>query len=237
MIPRRIIDTGTTPEGKPFELAHERGHYVLRVGGVVLMSSATRGSEMAMARAAATRLEGRSAPRVLVGGLGMGFTLRAALDAFEPAARITVAELLPQVVGYARGELAPLSNHAIDDPRVRTHIGDVRTPLAEGAWDAVLLDVDNGPDALTVASNAGLYGHAGCRSLATALTVGGVVVVWSGYEDAAFAGRLRHAGLECVVERVRAREGSGSEGGSGSGSARKKSKGAKHTLFIGVRRA
>jgi spermidine synthase len=221
MIPREVLDRTTTADGKPLELARERGHFILRVGGVPLMSSAVHGSEEAMAELAVATLAGVSAPRVLVGGLGMGFTLRAVLDHFGPAARITVAELLPEIVTYNRGVLAPLAGEPLSDPRVELFEGDVREPLARGGWDAVLLDVDNGPDALTADENRALYDDAGCAALARALAPGGVVVVWSAYESRDYERRLRRAGLRGRVEKVRAR-----------GAVKK---GARHTLFVAER--
>jgi spermidine synthase len=227
MIPREVIDRGTTPEGKPFELVRERGHLVLRIDGQVLMSSQVHGSEGEMARLAATLAEplpsarrpGEPARRVLIGGLGMGYTLRAALEAFEPDAAILVAELLPEVVAYGRGVLADLSGRALEDARVQVHLGDVREPLAQGPWSAVLLDVDNGPDALTVTDNRRLYDDEGCTRIARALAPGGVVVGWSASENRPYEQRLRRAGLRCTTHQVRARA--------------EVRKGSAHTLFVG----
>jgi spermidine synthase len=169
-----------------------------------------------MASLAAERINGRPRPRVLVGGLGMGFTLRAALDCFGPDARITVSEILTEIIDYNRGELGPLAGHPLDDPRAELHAGDVRQRLLPGAWDAILLDVDNGPDALTVPGNASLYTERGMWQLGGALAPGGVAVIWSAFESPAFVRRVRGAGLHVESHRARSRA---------SG------KGSRHTLF------
>jgi spermidine synthase len=215
---REVIDRTTTPDQQTLELAREAGQYVIRVAGVPLMSSATFGSEQAMAQVAVEALGRRAGTRVLVGGLGMGFTLRAVLDVFDARSSVTVAELLPAIVGYARGPLAHLANRPLDDPRVRLYEGDVRVPMSDGGWDAILLDVDNGPSAFTTASNASLYDSAGVRRMRAALTAGGVLVVWSVATNPAFEKRLRRAGLTCETRRVRAR-----------GDIRK---GSTHRLFV-----
>jgi spermidine synthase len=165
-------------------------------------------------------------PRVLIGGLGMGFTLRAALDILPPAARILVAELIPAVIEWNRGPLGALAQHPLDDPRVTIEEGDVaaiirssagrssagqssagRSPGSSnpGRFDAVLLDVDNGPIAMTAASNAGLYNRPGLAAARAALTPGGVLAIWSASEDRRFEQRLRDAGFSVQLERVRSR--------------------------------
>jgi spermidine synthase len=214
-----ILDQSLTPDGEPLELAIERGYFVLRVNSRVLMSSASYGSEQAMARIAAEKLgEHRHAPRVLVGGLGMGHTLRAVLDEFPATAAVSVAELLPDLVRYNRGVLGPLARHPLLDRRVTLFVGDVADSIAEGGWDAILLDVDNGPDAFVDGGNANLYSDDGCRRLAGALNPGGVAVVWSAYASRPYEASLRRAGLACTTRRVSARA-----------PARK---GGKHVLFI-----
>jgi spermidine synthase len=213
---REVLDRTETPDGRPLELARERGYFVLRVAGVPLMSSGAYGSEQRMAEIARERLPPRAAPRVLVGGLGMGFTLRAVLDTFGPRASVTVAELLPPVVAYNRGVLGHLAGHPLDDPRVELFSGDVRACLERGGWDAVLLDVDNGPDALTVPENGALYGDG--EFLARSLTPGGVLVVWSSFPSPAFLTRLRRAGLRSEELRVPKRAGARA--------------GGRHVLFV-----
>jgi spermidine synthase len=215
---REVTHRATTPDGQTLELAREAGHYVIRVAGVPLMSSATYGSEQAMARIAAERLGKRRAPKALVGGLGMGFTLRATLDVFAKDARVTVAELLPSVIEFSRGVLGPLANHPLTDRRVTLYEGDVRDLFQPNAWDVILLDVDNGPDAFTIAGNASLYGPAGLDRIRRSLTEGGVFVTWSAYQSPPFEARLRRSGFQTEALRVKAR-----------GEIRK---GANHTLYV-----
>lgn len=213
---REVLDRSTTPDGQLLELAREGGHYAIRVGNALLMSSAASGSEQQMAVIARKILGERRAPRILIGGLGMGYTLRAALEHFGRDARVTVAELLPALIRYARTHLAELAGHPLDDPRVELFEGDVREPIARGGWDAILLDVDNGPSALTAASNASLYSPAGTARLHRALRRDGVLIVWSVARDARYEARLRAGGFEHEIVRVRARAG----------------KGATHSLFV-----
>jgi len=219
--PREVIDRGKTPDGSPLELAIEHGHYIIRVGGAPLMSSQMHGSEKAMAAFAHEELGQHTAPRILVGGLGMGFTLRAALDAFGAGASVTVAELLPAIIDYNRGPLAHLAEQPLDDPRVSVYAGDVRQCLKRGGWDVILMDVDNGPDAFTTEDNRRLYSERGVKRLSGAVNPGGVLALWSAYPSARFADRIRRAGLRCRIKTVRARW--------------PLPKGPKHTLFIAKR--
>jgi len=219
--PREVIDRGTTPDGSPLELAIEHGHYIIRVGDVPLMSSHMHGSEKAMATFAREELGERDAPRVLVGGLGMGFTLRATLDEFGEGAAVTVSELLPKIIEYARGPLAHLADRPLEDARVTVHEGDVREALEQGDWDVILMDVDNGPDAFTTQDNDRLYSKRGVDRLTKALNPGGVLTVWSAYPSPRFAEHLRHTGMSCRIESVRGRW--------------PLKKGPKHTLFIATR--
>jgi spermidine synthase len=189
--------------------------------GRSLMSSRMHGSEQALA-AFAFRPMRAVEPQVLVGGLGMGFTLRATLDLLNADATVVVAELVPAVVAWNRGPLGPLAGHPLRDPRVRVETGDVAETLqsSPGRFDAVLLDVDNGPDAFTATANARLYRDQGLAAARDALTPGGVLAVWSAWEDRRFEQRLRYAGFVVEVERVRGRLRKG---------------GPKHTIFIGRR--
>lgn len=223
MKPREILATSATPDGEAVELVREAGRYVIRVAGVPLMSSARSGSEEAMAHVAREVLGERRGPRILVGGLGMGFTLRAVLDAFGSDARVVVAELLGAIVEHNRGVLGELASRPLDDPRVRLFEGDVRVPLETERFDAILMDVDNGPDAFTTRSNARLYDDRGAARLALALEPGGVLVVWSAYEDRGFEKRLRRAGLETETRRAYARSGA--------------KKGGRHVLFVATKPA
>ena len=158
-----------------------------------------------MARVAAEVLGAHPRPQVLVGGLGMGFTLRAALDAFGPGASVTVAELLPCIIGYSRGVLGHLAQHPLRDRRVRVFEGDVRTQSIENRWDVMLMDVDNGPDAFTTASNASLYTTRSVEQFRRALRPNGVLVAWSAYASPRFEAKLRSTGMRCEVRRVKAR--------------------------------
>ena len=195
--------------------------YVIHVNGDTLMSSRMHGSEEALATLACRHVRTAERPRVLVGGLGMGFTLRATLDLLPPGAIVTVAELVRAVVEWNRGPLAPLAGRPLDDPRVRVKAGeDVGFTLRgnPGKFDAILLDVDNGPAAFTELANHGLYTNAGVAAAYAALRVGGTLAVWSAWEDRKFEQRLRFHGFVPEVERVRARLKKG---------------GRWHTIFLG----
>jgi spermidine synthase len=176
------------------------------------------GSEQALATLA---LQRRQVPAacVLVGGLGMGFTLRATLDRLSEDAVVVVAELIPAVVEWNRGPLGTLATHPLRDARVRVEIGDVADTLqsSAGRFDAVLLDVDNGPDAFTATTNARLYNDQGLAAARAALKPSGVLAVWSAWEDRRFEQRLRYAGFVVEIERVRGRLKKG---------------GPKHTIFL-----
>lgn len=200
-----------------------RGHeFSIKLGVAELMTSRLFGSEEALATLAAQKLLGRPQPRILIGGLGMGFTLRAALVAFGPDARILVAELVPAVVDWARGPMTELFGACLDNSRVELEIADVSTLIrVPGArYDAILLDVDNGPEGMTQSANDGLYSTRGLRSARTALRPGGVLAVWSQGPDAAFARRFEKAGFAVEEERVRA---GGVHGGS------------RHVIWLGSR--
>ncbi len=186
--------------------------------GKSLMSSRMHGSEQALAAFALRRLQVPDA-RVLVGGLGMGFTLRATLDLLAGDATVVVAELVPAVVEWNRGALGTLAGHPLRDARVQVEIGDVADTLhaSPGGFDAVLLDVDNGPDAFTATTNARLYSDQGLAAARAALKPGGVLAVWSAWEDRRFEQRLRYAGFVVDIERVRGRLKKG---------------GPKHTIFL-----
>jgi spermidine synthase len=207
--PWETIDRTAAPDGAELVLARRGDEWVVRVAGRILMSSRVHGSEEALAAIALRGLEQRRA--VLVGGLGMGFTLRAALDRLPVEARVVVVELVPGLVAWNRGPLAGVAGRPLDDPRVRLQQGDVGARLAEarGAYDAILLDVDNGPSALAHAANAALYGDRGARACAGALRAGGALAVWSAGLDEPYRHRLERAGLEVSEELVPARGGAG----------------------------
>ncbi len=205
MKPFETLGSVTTRDGLDLVLSERDGVFQIRLDGRELMSSRAHGSEAALARLAQEAIRGVRAPRILVGGLGMGFTLRAALDAFPPSARLVVAEVFPEVVAWNRGPLAHLASRPLSDRRVRVLETDVATALEPGRYDAVLLDVDNGPAAFTLESNAGLYTVEGLRRIARSLTPGGVLALWSADVEPAFERRLRRAGLASRRERVPAR--------------------------------
>ena len=222
MKPWEILSDSVTAAGTRLTLWRRDRLYVIKVDGRDLMASDAHGSEEAMAALACHGLEREDQPRVLVGGLGMGFTLRAVLDALSPAARVTVAELSPELAAWNRGPLALLAGRPLDDPRVALSLGDVGELLraSRAAWHAVLLDVDNGPVALTP-GNETLYTVAGLEVARRALRPMGRLVVWSAFDDRGFTHRLRQAGFRPSVEHARSR---GKRGGR------------RHTLFLGVAR-
>jgi spermidine synthase len=210
MIPWEHLATAVMPDGGgELRLKRRGAEFSIMSGTIELMNSRLSGSEEALARLAAERIAGRKAPRILIGGLGMGFTLRAALAAFGPDARITVAELVPEVADWARGEMAGLFAGSLDDRRVRVEIADVATLInrAPAAWDAILLDVDNGPEGLTRKLNDRLYDHAGLAAARAALAAGGVLAVWSQGPDRGFTRRLRDGGFRVDEVTVRAHAG------------------------------
>ncbi len=172
-----------------------------------LMSSRMSGSEEALANLTIDRLAGRTALHLLIGGYGMGFTLRAALARLGPDARVTVAELVPEIIDWARGPMEELMAGCLDDPRVTLAMGDVADIIADGAgrYDAILLDVDNGPDGLVRDANDRLYSAHGLQVAKAALRPGGVLAVWSAGTDAAFTRRLHETGFAVDEVKVRAR--------------------------------
>jgi spermidine synthase len=187
-------------------LRQGHGGFDIRIDGQELMTSRGHHSEMEMARRAVAALPATASPAVLVGGLGFGFTLRAALDALPPTGSVVVAELVPELVGWIRGVLAPLALRPLDDPRVSVEIGDVAALIAASParFDVILLDVDNGPDWVTRAENESLYGPASLERMHRALRPGGILAVWSSEPSAAFIARLEAAGFRAGSETVRA---------------------------------
>ena len=219
-----LVGQTCTPDGSDMQLTVRDKEYVIHVNGKTLMSSRTHGSEEALATAGCGRLRAQERPHVLVGGLGMGFTLRAALDLLPPGAVVTVAELVPAVVEWNRGPLAPLARHPLSDGRVRIEVEDVGVALRArpDRFDAILLDVDNGPAAFTAPANHRLYGNAGVAAAYSALRIGGTLAVWSARENRKFEQRLRFHGFVAQVDRVRARLRKG---------------GARHVIFLGIKQA
>ena len=207
MKPLELLAETLTPDGTDLKLIRRDGEYIILANGKSLMSSRMHGSEEALAMLGCRRLRSLEQPCVLVGGLGMGFTLRATLDILPPDARVVIAELVPAVVEWNRGPLGPLAGHPLKDRRVRVVVGDVAVKLGSSPsqFDAVLLDVDNGPTAFTASGNAGLYDDRGLASARAALKAGGVLAVWSASDNRKFEQRLRYGGFAVEVERVRGR--------------------------------
>ncbi len=206
-----VLGRTRTPDGTELTLSRHPSEYAILADGHVLMSSRMHGSEEALATLGCARARTLERPRVLVGGLGMGFTLRAALDSLPSSAIVVVAELIPAVVEWNRGPLGELAGRPLDDPRVSVDARDVRVTLREGAgqFDAVLLDVDNGAVSLTTASNDRLYDRQGVALARAALRPGGVLAVWSAGGERLFERRLRADGFRVESKRVRARQKSG----------------------------
>jgi spermidine synthase len=210
VIPWVKLDTSSIPGGKEELRLMRRGdEFSIMLGHNGLMNSRLSGSEEALATLPCERIRQRRKAHILIGGLGMGFTLRAALSAVAPDASITVAELVPAVTAWARGPLAELHGTSLDDPRVTLYQGDVGQLIRSGrsAYDAILLDIDNGPAGLTRASNDSLYDAAGLGLAQVALRPGGVLAVWSAAPDRHFAKLLHRIGFAVDEFRVRAKAG------------------------------
>ena len=208
MKPRELIGTAVVPGGEELRLFRRGDDFMIVRDRNDLMNSRMSGSEEALAVLTCARLRKDAAPHLLIGGYGMGFTLRAALAVVAPAAHLTVAELVPEIISWARGPMAVLAAGCLDDPRVDLVERDVAAVIgaARDAYDAILLDVDNGPDGLVRAANDRLYSAAGLASAKAALKLHGILAVWSAGPDAAFGRRLNDAGflVEEVVVRARA---------------------------------
>jgi spermidine synthase len=213
MVPWTLIDTADVPDGGgELRLMRRGAEFSIMTGSTELMNSRLSGSEQALATLVCARLKDRPRAHLLIGGFGMGFTLRAALETLGPDARVTVAELVPAVVAWARGPMAHLSGDCLKDPRLTIREGDVGDLIdsAQAAYDAILLDVDNGPDGLSRKANDRLYDQAGLAGARRALRSGGILAVWSSAPDTGFTQRLRKTGY--AVEEVRVRATSGGRG-------------------------
>lgn len=213
MLPWTLLATATIPgDGEEMRLYRRGGEFSIRVSSYELMNSRVHGSEDALADLVADRLRDPASVRVLIGGLGMGFTLAAMLSRVGRRSNVVVAELLPEVVEWNRGVMAGINGAALEDPRVSVRVADVASLIIgeKNAWDAIVLDVDNGPAALTAKDNDRLYTAEGLRAAFTALRERGMLAIWSASEDAAFTRRLRRAGF--AVEEHQARGGHGGKG-------------------------
>lgn len=207
MIARELIDVARVPGGDELRLYRHDRDYMIMVGGNELMSSRVGGSEIALATQSCARIAAVAQPHILIGGYGMGFTLRAALGVLPDRAQVTVAELVPEILDWARGPMADLAAGCLDDPRVTVELADVGDVIKAGAgrFDAILLDVDNGPDGLVREANGQIYSARGLRAAMAALRPGGILAIWSAARDDAFVRRLRSAGFSVDEVSVRAR--------------------------------
>jgi spermidine synthase len=207
MQPRELIGSAKVPGGAELTLYRRGRDFMIVLDRNELMSSRMSGSEEALANMTCARLGTRTGLHLLIGGYGMGFTLRAALAALDGTAHITVAELVPEIIDWARGPMAELAAGCLDDPRVNLVQADVADVIAgaRNRFDAILLDVDNGPDGLVRQANDRLYSVDGLSASVAALKSGGVLAIWSAGPDAAFARRLSRTGLVIDEVRVRAR--------------------------------
>jgi spermidine synthase len=206
------LDTAKVPDnGGELRLMQRGTEFSIMAGPTELMNSRQSGSEEALATLVCERLRGRAGVRMLIGGYGMGFTLRAALKHLGADAQVTVAELVPAVIAWARGPMAHIAEGCLTDPRVTIHQGDVARAIAgtPARFDAILLDVDNGPEGLSRAANDQLYNETGLAAARRALTPKGILAVWSSSPDRRFAQRLRGAGFLVDEIGVRARAGKG----------------------------
>lgn len=224
MKPWEVLGETRTPDGTAMALTRRDREFVILANGKSLMSSLMHGSEEALAALACPKLRSVTEPNVLIGGLGMGFTVRAALDLLPADARLSVAELVPAVVEWNRGPLGPLAGYPLKDRRVDVFVGDVADVLSASRdrFDAVLLDVDNGPAPFTASANVGLYSDRGLAAARAALKDDGVLAIWSAWDDRKFIQRLRYGKFDVDVEHVRGRLKKG---------------GPHHTIFLARKRA
>lgn len=210
MIPWVHLGTAVVPgDGGELRLMQRGTEFSIMSGAIELMSSRLSGSEKALATLPCERLKDRPRPHFLIGGFGMGFTLRAALENLGPSAQVTVGELVPEIIDWARGPMAHMSGECLKDPRVTIALGDVGDLIRAGreSYDAILLDVDNGPEGLSRAENDRLYSDSGLAAARRALRPGGILAVWSSARDERFTKRLRKAGYDAEEVGVRATGG------------------------------
>lgn len=206
MIPWVKLGSAKVPDGAgELRLMRRGDEFAVMLGQIALMNSRRTRSEEALAKIGCKAIRDRPAAAVLIGGLGMGFTLRAALAELAADARVTVAELVPEIVAWSRGPMAELSGDCLDDPRVDIRIEDVGTTIKShpATYDAILLDVDNGPAELTQTANKRLYLERGLADAHRALRPKGILAVWASFRDDAFSARLRRAGFGVEVVPMR----------------------------------
>lgn len=212
MIKHNLLDSAQTPDGRHLQFTEHDGDYSIAVGGAELMSTRKHYSEDRLAELACDGLRKKRGARVLIGGLGLGFTLKAALASLGPDAQIVQAEILPAVIAWNRNPAYPLAAKALQDPRVVIAQKDVAVVIREspGGFDAIMLDVDNGPAALTVDGNKGLYVLPGLHAARAALRPGGRIVYWAAAADQPFERLMGKAGFTVKVHRCRAHVNNGS---------------------------
>ena len=222
MLPWNLLGTAQIPGGGELRLLRRGTEFSIKLGQNELMNSRLSGSEEALAALVCERLQSCNRPRVLIGGLGMGFTLRAALLNLGADAHIVVAELVPEVVAWARGPMGEVFGNSLSDPRVSVREGDVGVLIRadRSAYDAILLDVDNGPEGLSREANDALYNTSGLAMAHAALRPGGILAVWSSGPDPRFTPRLKRAGF--AVDEIKTR-------------ASRKGGGARHVIWIATR--
>ncbi len=220
MLPWVTVEETRAADGTLLTLARHGDEWEVRADGFVLMESRSHGSEDELARLAFAKVP--QARTVLLGGLGLGFSLRATLDLLGPQGKVVLAEQSPSVVEWNRSHVAALAGRPLEDPRVTVRVGDVRASIAKahGAYDLILLDVDNGPEALVHEANAGLYDAAGVVACQVALRAGGALAVWATASDERYLRRLGRSGFEAAAVPVRRRPGAG---------------GRKHVVFVAVK--
>ncbi len=217
MNPWKLLGRAQTPGGGAELVLRQRDtEFSIRADNLELMNSRVYGSEEAMAKLGCQNLSKHPRPRVLIGGLGMGYSVRTALDILGDDAQVVVAELVPAVVEWNRGVLADLAGRPLDDRRVELHVGDVAQLIktARGEYDAIMIDVDNGAEAIVRKGNDWLYSLPGLTTTYAALRPGGIMAMWSAGPQPAFVRLLRRAGFEVDEVKVRARGGSNRKGGA-----------------------
>jgi spermidine synthase len=220
MLPWITVDETRAADGTLLTLARRGDEWEVSADGFCLMSSRSHGSEDELARLAFARVP--HARTVLIGGLGLGFSLRATLDLLGPHGKVVLAEQSPSVVDWNRSHVGGLAGRPLEDPRVSVRIGDVRASIAQAraAYDLILLDVDNGPEALIHQANAGLYDATGIVACHVALKERGALAVWATATDERYVRRMRRSGFEAAAVQVRRRPGAG---------------GRRHVVFVAVK--
>ena len=225
MIPSTLLGTANIPNnGGELRLTQRENDFSIHLKGVrgELMSSRVHSSELALAELGCAHIQGMENTKVLVGGMGMGFTLAAALKATSKNSQVVVAELVPEVIEWNKGPLGECAGRPLDDNRVLIHLGDVAELFITGqaAYDAVLLDVDNGPEGFTRAGNNELYSIGSLQAIRQTLHPGGMLAIWSAWHDPKFTQQLKKAGFKVKTQTVRAHRG----------------KGSRHTIYLARRK-